>query len=173
MSTQPLYGGYVMPRAFSEQDILSRTFGYLKPLGLVHGEIGGKPARYWRCGCSCGKEVIVWQHSLVRPDGVKSCGDRIHRIEDLSGRRLGRLVVLKLAPQSAKKYRGAVWVCDCDCGRKEVLIRGRKLQEDIPSCGCWAKEHLRQAVKLPYGEAGVGILFSSYRCGARGRKLYW
>lgn len=66
---------------------------------------------------------------------------------DLTGRRFGRLVVLRRA-ETRYKYgpRGQVirteptWLCRCDCGREKAVL-GMNLREGRSnSCGCLAAE---------------------------------
>lgn len=54
-------------------------------------------------------------------------------IEDLSGKRFGRLFVIKSAGKKSSVY---LWSCVCDCG-KSVVIRGASLRYGYTkSCGC-------------------------------------
>jgi hypothetical protein len=61
---------------------------------------------------------------------------------DLTGKRLGRLVVLRAA---GRDVRGSYkWECLCDCGNKTIVARNNL--KDSPSrpgtksCGCWQRE---------------------------------
>lgn len=64
--------------------------------------------------------------------------------DDLTGRRFGRLVVLKQSENdyiSPKEQRHAVWWCQCDCGSEPIEIRGSLLKNGhTKSCGCYHKE---------------------------------
>ena len=56
------------------------------------------------------------------------------RAEDLSGRRVGRWLVLERAPNDE---RGAArWLCRCDCGTERSVDGGRLRQGETRSCGC-------------------------------------
>lgn len=56
------------------------------------------------------------------------------RAIELTGRRFGKLVVLKREQNEPKKH--ARWLCRCDCG-KEVIIQSHCLiQGTQRSCGC-------------------------------------
>ena len=61
---------------------------------------------------------------------------------DLTGRRFGHLVVLRLDPQpyvSPSGKRGARrWICRCDCGREVSVVQFSLLAKKYPtkSCGC-------------------------------------
>ena len=91
----------------------------------------------WLCKCDCGAETIV-NGSDLRSGLTKSCGGRIHKIgmnvDDLTGKRYGRLVVLSRG-ENAKN--GAVrWVCKCDCGNTTVVYRSALQSGLSKSCGC-------------------------------------
>ena len=51
---------------------------------------------------------------------------------DLTGRRFGRLVVLSRA--------GAVWHCQCDCGKTCDVAARNLLHRGTVSCGCYRRE---------------------------------
>jgi len=58
-------------------------------------------------------------------------------IVDLTGKRFGRLVVVKIA---GKQGRTTLWECLCDCGKTtETLITNLK-RGYVKSCGCYRKE---------------------------------
>ena len=55
------------------------------------------------------------------------------KAEDLTGKKYGRLTVIKYIGKSK-------WLCKCECGN-EVVIRGDHLRGgDTTSCGCYQKE---------------------------------
>lgn len=57
---------------------------------------------------------------------------------DLTGRRFGRLLVLKVAGKDKQNKR--VWECLCDCGNL-TIVRGSTLVEGkTRSCGCYGRE---------------------------------
>lgn len=55
---------------------------------------------------------------------------------DITGRRFGRWLVLRLASDYPRRNEGAYWVCRCDCG-SESVIRGSVLRKGR-SNGCLA-----------------------------------
>lgn len=63
---------------------------------------------------------------------------------DLTGQRFGMLTVIRrgenhISPTNPKKPY-VQWYCDCDCGNKDILIRGDSLKTgNTKSCGCYAK----------------------------------
>lgn len=63
--------------------------------------------------------------------------------KDLTGKRFGRLVVLR---QSEEDYifpsgrKSAMWVCLCDCGKEHIAQGWDLTSGDTTSCGCYRKE---------------------------------
>lgn len=59
-------------------------------------------------------------------------------MEDLTGKRFGRLVVERKIP---RKIRGRVfWECKCDCGNVKTVESGNLKNGHTKSCGCLSKE---------------------------------
>jgi hypothetical protein len=57
------------------------------------------------------------------------------KIVNIAGQRFGRLVVQFCAP-SPHGAKGALWFCQCDCG-KAKFVRGALLRRGVVrSCGC-------------------------------------
>lgn len=57
------------------------------------------------------------------------------KLDDLTGRRYGKLIVLSMAdkPENAN---GSYWKCKCDCG-EETVVSAKSLKcGDTKSCGC-------------------------------------
>ena len=60
------------------------------------------------------------------------------RMIDMTGRRFGRLEVIRR--EGSNKKGEAVWLCRCDCGG-EKIVRGTKLRRgETKSCGCFEQE---------------------------------
>lgn len=57
---------------------------------------------------------------------------------DMTGKRLGRLVVLHRVARYTKEAR---WRCQCDCGNR-VTVRGANLRNVTRSCGCYRHERV-------------------------------
>ena len=55
--------------------------------------------------------------------------------KDLTGRRFGRLVVIRWVGNN--KRGRALWLCRCDCGAETVVSAGHLLNGNTKSCGCW------------------------------------
>lgn len=82
--------------------------------------------------------------------------------------RFGRLIVKKqgepyISPSGRKRIR---WYCDCDCGRKDILVFGDNLNSNhTQSCGCLKKERQIESSKKYNmfdlsGSFGIGYTFN-------------
>lgn len=67
------------------------------------------------------------------------------KFEDLTGKRFGRLTVVKRGEDKvAGKYKYVAWECSCDCGN-EAVVKTNPLKEGrIKSCGCLHSEIARE-----------------------------
>jgi len=59
------------------------------------------------------------------------------KLKDLTGRRFGRLIVIKRGPNEGNK---TIWICKCDCGTIRSMISDALLQNKSKSCGCLHQE---------------------------------
>lgn len=143
-------------------EMTGRRFGRLVVLRRGPTATGGA---HWICECDCGCTTRVGGLHL-RSGKTRSCGclridteERHSPLIDITGRRFGRLTVLRRAPNGRNWV--ARWVCSCDCGtireiRAAVLHAGITL-----SCGCLGKER-RTRASFRHGE-GVHET-AEYRC---------
>lgn len=69
----------------------------------------------------------------------------MRKVIDLTGRKYGRLTVIKHIGKD--KYNNAIWECKCSCGNI-INTRGSTLRNGkIKSCGCLHKEMTKQLAK--------------------------
>jgi len=129
--------------------MIGRKFGRLTVL-----EDSGKRASHskiiWKCICTCGNLKEVNTRNL-REGRTKSCGCLL-KPEDLTGKKFGRLTVIKY---SGKRYPKSkfIWLCICDCGNK-TEVRGEYLKSGITkSCGCIRIERMREGPRRMHGES--------------------
>lgn len=59
-------------------------------------------------------------------------------IDDLTGKRFGRLFVIRRAGSNDRHH--ALWDCQCDCGRTIRALGYNLKNGDLRSCGCLGKE---------------------------------
>lgn len=74
------------------------------------------------------------------------------QIEDLTGRKFGRLTVVEYA--GSDNGHGSKWKCICDCGSTKV-IRAKNLKGGVHSCGCLNLEKLSQ--RATHGKTNTRI----------------
>ena len=99
----------------------------------------------WKCLCDCGNEVSLPTSSLTRQRNTNSCGcyntdmSKQKNTKNIIGNKYGMLTVIAYAnkPIYRTKLKGSWWYCNCDCGRKNILIKGKNLiSGNTKSCGC-------------------------------------
>ena len=96
----------------------------------------------WVCQCDCGTIATITAANLKSGQkSCRSCADDA-RGDDLTGRRYGRLLVLR---RNRREVGRLFWVCRCDCG-KEHTVRALHLKNShVQSCGCLAAERASEA----------------------------
>ena len=105
---------------------IGNTYGYLTVIERAENTKEGRAQ--WLCQCKCGNMVVVLGKNL-RSGNTKSCGcyqkeraaeSNMERGGDLTGKRFGKLVVLKedgfVIGTNGKRRR--LWLCQCDCGNQ-------------------------------------------------------
>lgn len=144
----------------SEDDVKSlvgQEFGQLTVIARApHRAAGKSRGAAWLCKCKCGRECYA-PSKYLRLGQKKSCGCLSMRgyLEDLTGRKFGRLCVLAPATQGPK---GARWLCACGCGKNHEVY-GHYLRQGVTkSCGC-----LRVAKRLKHGFSRHGSRAPEYR----------
>lgn len=69
-------------------------------------------------------------------------------INDLSGRRFGRLLVCEFIPDDTSFSK---FMCVCECGTKKIIMGQSLIRGATVSCGCYGKE-LARKLKTTHGE---------------------
>ena len=126
--------------------MIGRRFGRLLAIERVPS-----PDRFamWRCICDCGGTHIT-RGTHFRSGHSRSCGCLRQRgvevgaatTKDMTGKRIGRLVVIGRAGSSQIKGDAsmALWSCACSCG-SNVTVAGHHLRRgSVKSCGCLRRE---------------------------------
>ena len=123
-------------------DLAGKRFGKLTVLKMT----GEREDRYWTwvCRCDCGNEIIVNTKRLTRGT-ISHCGCEKKSStslgpvpEDLTGKRYGRLTVLRLDKQ--RENGKSSWLCQCDCGNQCVVSAYSLHYKKRKSCGCLHRE---------------------------------
>ena len=76
------------------------------------------------------------------------------RFLDLTGKRFGRLLVIKKA--GVDKWGSTLWECKCDCGNAYIARSGKLVQGKTTNCGCYTSE-LRSKAAAKHGLLKHGI----------------
>ena len=167
-------------------DIVGKTFGKLtvERFSRMHEfECGGKHAVF-RAGCSCGRKIEARRQELLsgRLTACSKCRvrKRYTRVDELLGKRFGRLVVGKVLrsdkePTPSRPHRVApVLEVTCDCG-VVTEAKARNLRDGVTkSCGCLAVEHVRGSATHGYtvGYSSSGKRRPEYTCWLHVKKYY-
>ena len=151
-------------------DLSGQRFGHLLVECRVEDYVssGGNRFPAYKCVCDCGRHKVVTANKL-RTGHTSSCGqcDVYNRLEDLTGRRFDKLVVLRqdgyhTYPNGDREYR---WLCQCDCGGT-ISVLGKSLKVNGPhSCNCY--RHVRNIVNDMLGRK-----FGKLTVMAREKDLY-
>lgn len=118
-------------------DLTGKRYGKLTIIGKT-SERDKAGNVMWECKCDCGKTKLYSTNSLNR-GLVTSCGCGQIKLEDLTGKRFGRLTVVELDRYSAESH-GTRWICRCDCGNKKSILASCLKNGTTVSCGCYASE---------------------------------
>ena len=132
-------------------DLTGKTFGRLTVLSRAEATVPGKTM--WVCQCSCPNHTIVTAStSSLRGGNKKSCGCLAKEPHshttfiDLTGKRFGRLVVVKRvgnappSPSMKSKVGPIQYLCKCDCGNTTIATGGNLRSGCKRSCGCLHRE---------------------------------
>jgi hypothetical protein len=94
----------------------------------------------------------------------------MQRRKELTGRRFGRLLVLRFAGIRKSRTR---WFCRCDCGKDVVVRADNLLAGETRSCGCYHLDMLRWRSRT-HGDTVGYKLSKEYRVwmNMKGRCLY-
>ena len=66
-------------------------------------------------------------------------------LNDLTGQRFGRLVVIRRAESADRSH--TKWLCRCDCGAEKAIRADQLKDGTTQSCGCLAKERAAESGK--------------------------
>ena len=118
-------------------NLVGKTFGRLSVLREWGKDKSGRMK--YLCLCICGAIVVVASTHLVSGD-TRSCGCllsdklKLPRAKDLTGKKFGRLLVIK-------RTLVGHWLCKCDCGNDVTVCMDNLKTGNTKSCGCIRKEH--------------------------------
>lgn len=134
-------------------DILGQKFNKL--VAIERGTNG--PTGKWLFRCDCGTEKWINKHNVIYGK-TTSCGCAFlagghARLQDITGKRFGRLVVQSLKERVLKTK----WLCLCDCGNEIVVDGGNLASKHTTSCGCL------RIFRHKAGDVGKKLLYYRYK----------
>lgn len=144
------------------KDLTGEKFGKLTVCEYVGKDDKGRSL--WRCVCDCGNEKILYTNALTSGH-TKSCGCLYPKAEDLTGKRFGKLVVVKRSSdtfdKAGRKY--ITWECQCDCGNTTYVTTNNLLGKTT-SCGCFLKSIAgQQTIKHGYRKTRLYRIYNGMK----------
>lgn len=88
------------------------------------------------------------------------------KLENLTGQRFGKLLVIERAPNLGKN---TAWLCRCDCGEYKVVPAHRLQSGETTSCGCANRLEVQIEAGKHYGMLEAICLVPQ----PKSRKRYW
>lgn len=118
-----------------KEDISGKKYGELTVISF-DGYYKLNPK--WKCECSCGAIVSLFENGLKTGKTV-NCGDK-GKHSKYKGMRFGRLTVQDKTTIIDGKMK---YLCKCDCGNEKYVSIGNLTSGNTKSCGCIAKEKVK------------------------------
>lgn len=117
--------------------LVGRRSGKLTVVARIPDELGRYGFYMAKCDCGGSREV---KGRYFRKGHYKGCGCVAHgrKPKDYTGCRFGRLLVLRRSED--RRYH---WVCQCDCGKVNVVCGSDLVSGHTYSCGCLSREKHR------------------------------
>ncbi len=117
-------------RMGTKANLVNQRFGKLLVLEEVPIRRNGSVV--WLCQCDCGVKKEMTSASLVQA-GTTTCG--CAGKEDLTGKKFGRLLVIKEEYGILKIRKRRTWLCKCDCGNFDYVSTNKLTVQGKKSCG--------------------------------------
>ena len=121
------------------KDLTRERFGKLVVIKQASNSKSG--VRWW-CQCDCGSKPIRRMAASLSSGKSLNCGCDYKTIKDLSGKKFGKLTVIK---RSKHTSRGVSWLCKCECGNDKI-VASNDFSGGIytQSCGCAKLDGIKQ-----------------------------
>lgn len=82
-------------------------------------------------------------------------------MKDITGRKFGRLTVIRYLPVEERPNKTKAWLCKCDCGNEIITSTGKLTSNHTRSCGCLCVDFARN-INLKYKHVSKR-LYSVYK----------
>jgi hypothetical protein len=129
------------------RDLTGERFGRLVVLSEADRILTkrGTFVRAFNCLCDCGNKTVV-RSSYLTSGQTRSCGCSRGgvRTVDLTGQRIGKLLVLREVDHVQTKIHDRYWECRCECGKIVVARQNNLIYKNVRSCGCIRSELTRK-----------------------------
>ena len=134
------------------QEYIGKKINHL----TILSEINEGYRNYFYCRCDCGREKKMRTYDIIKGNitscGVGDCRKKLGypcvNRRDLTGKRFGRLKVIKLShikdqiSPAGNNASKVYWLCKCDCGKMHETITQALLSGACKSCGCYWEDQL-------------------------------
>lgn len=135
-----------------KNDLVGKKIGKLKIMKRLPMK---KSYVEYECLCDCGNTIIKAHSNLVSTVGEKCCSNcKTPKVEDISGKRFGRLTAIKYIGKS--KGKQTLWECKCDCGNIAIVHHQNLKSGHTSSCGCYNSEVASEREK-EHGQSGTRL----------------
>ena len=134
-------------------EVTGQTFGRLTAIKRLYKT---KDHQWvWLFKCICGKEKAVRVRAVANGN-TSSCGclkketaakEGHSHIKDISGLRVGKLIVIK--PSGGVRSGNLLWTCRCDCGKEKIIVSSYLIRKRVKSCGCSKQDTKEITVRRP------------------------
>ena len=158
------------------ENLIGQKFGMLTVIEPAGADAHGN--KKWLCLCECGKKIVVLALNLKRGHTV-SCGCK--RENDLTGKKIGRLTVIKRSDKYGSRgtRQTQLWECLCDCGNITYKATDTLTNNEISMCAdcatAYASSRMRDGAGYVDGTQISRIksdkLIATNTSGVRG--VYW
>ena len=91
------------------------------------------------------------------------------RIKDISGKKYGKLIVIKFHSwyKYSNRQNSSKWLCQCECGNKCIVTINNLSQKQTKSCGCLHKQIMgKYGIKKTRKETAIKTLYKRYKDGS-------
>ena len=151
-------------------ELTGKIFGKLTVLSKA--ETLKKQTR-WLCKCECGNQkIIVGTHLTSHWKPTQSCGclKKTHFV-DLTGKKFGKLTLIKLLGKNKAKC----WIYNvkCDCGNERIMEGNDVKSGKIKSCGCTTSDWVVKKCNENPTSSILKSHYQQYSCAAKKARLFF